>query len=235
MWEGTVCLIGRPKYVSSRPLPAWTCRSSDTCGASWRDDTVTQLLAKPSRKEITTARRHRHTSIIAAVTPEDVLLGVWYPLRFIFFFTKLNTNLYVHSLQTCVLTKRSLCLLHNCVRPQCVTRSPGESQQERKCSDVRFWTLSGYMSFLLSILRHHDDTSVSKDLWCCVTSVNQMIIWLIVTIQTYFFILFCYQRWNCMFVLYIYWGSQNIVVVFLSMQFGFGCKTMDIELLFSCF
>lgn len=76
--QGAAHLIGRPKYVSSPPLPAWTRGSVYTRGASWSvwDNTVTRFLTKPARKEIATAGRHRHESVIAKMrsSPKEIHL-----------------------------------------------------------------------------------------------------------------------------------------------------------------
>lgn len=126
-------LIGHPKYFPSTPLPARTWGSAYTCGARWRvwDNTITRFLTKPTRKEITTTGQKTNTNIIAATRSsqkvlywknlhEDevifrtnlVLYGFDTPgyIEHIFFFnmrkfSKINTNLHVRSLQTCVLAK----------------------------------------------------------------------------------------------------------------------------------
>lgn len=119
--EGTVHLIGRPKYVSSRPLPAWTRGSVYTRGASWSvwDNTITRFLTKPTRKEITTAGQHRNSSIIAKMRISQknvntetasilafcnievflrakvVLVWVWYPRLYrTYLFLRLTENFY---------------------------------------------------------------------------------------------------------------------------------------------
>lgn len=119
--EGTIYLIGRPKYVSSRPLPAWTRGSVYTRGASWSvwDNTITRFLTKPTRKEITTAGQHRNSSIIAKMRISQknvntetasilafcndevflrakvVLVWVWYPRLYrTYLFLTLTENFY---------------------------------------------------------------------------------------------------------------------------------------------
>lgn len=120
MWtvaQGTVYLICRPKYVSSRPLPAWTWGSAHTCGAIRRlwDDTIGRYLAKPAWKAIAAPRQHKNAKVIATIRGaqtasrwnsfqdhacEDelicrsklVLIWVWYPwlylsFCFVLFFT----------------------------------------------------------------------------------------------------------------------------------------------------
>lgn len=92
-----------------------------------------------------------------------------------------------------VVLKCSLCLYLNCTGVQIVMHVSCENQQEvcqRKCSIFKCFQLTHVVLVTLQIFikkRHLNQGFVQY-----LMSVHAMIIWLFVTIQTYFFFLFCF-------------------------------------------